>query len=91
MESVEAMASPPVVLDLVDDLLRRAGIGAGAFEARADVADDDAGALARQQQRDAAADAARRAGDDCNFAGDHVSHSACLCKSDDGGQTTEDG
>jgi hypothetical protein len=52
--------------------MRRAGIRAGAFEARADIADHDAGAFLRQQQRNAAADAAGRAGYDCDFAGDHT-------------------
>ncbi len=63
------------LLDLVDHLLRRAGIGAGAFEARADVADDDARALLRHQERDAAADAAPRAGDDGDLAGDDIRQS----------------
>ena len=63
-------------LDLVDDGLRRAGIGAGAVEARADIADDDAGAFLRHQERDAAPDAAPRAGDDGDFAGDDIRHTA---------------
>ena len=58
-------------LDLLDHVMRRAGIRAGAFQARADVADDDAGAFLREQQRNTAADAAGRTGDDCDFAGDH--------------------
>ena len=41
IDSVEAIASPPALLDLVDDLLRRTGVGAGALQARADVAGDD--------------------------------------------------
>ena len=41
---------------------------AGAVEARADVADDNARALLRHQQRDAAADAARPASDDGDLA-----------------------
>src|SRR5262249_35100440 len=61
-------------LDLLDHLLRGRGVRAGAFEARADVADDDGGALARHQARNAAADAAAGAGDDCDFAGHHPCH-----------------
>ena len=46
------------LLDLVDHLLRRAGVAARAVERRADVVDHDARALLRHQQRDGAADAA---------------------------------
>ena len=74
IDSVEAIASPPACLDLVDHVVRRPGIGAGAVEARADIADDDAGALLRHQQRNAAPDAASRAGDDGDFTGDDVRH-----------------
>src|SRR5215468_2801808 len=63
-------------LDLVDHLLRGRGIRAGAFEARADVAYDHGGALARHHQRNAAPDAAAGAGDDCDFAGHHPGHEA---------------
>src|SRR6516162_9988984 len=63
-------------LDLVDHLLRGRGIRAGAFEARADIAHDDGGALARHRQRNAAADAAASAGDDGDFAGHHPGHGA---------------
>src|SRR5205814_2800061 len=41
---------------------------------RADVADHDARPFLSQQQRDAATDAARRAGDDGDLAGDHACH-----------------
>ena len=54
--------------DLVDDLLRGRGVGAFAAGAAAEVVDDDRGALAREQQRVAAADAAARAGDDRDLA-----------------------
>src|SRR5262249_58587157 len=63
-------------LDLLDHLLRGRGIRAGAFEARADVADHDGGALARHHQRNAAPDAAAGAGDDCDLAGDHACHAS---------------
>src|SRR5215831_12656002 len=46
------------LLDLVNHRLRRAGIGAGAVEAGADVANHDTRALLRHEQRDAAADSA---------------------------------
>jgi hypothetical protein len=61
--------------DLVDDCLGGAGIDAGAIEARADVADDDAGAFLRQQERDATPDAATRPGDNRDFACNDVRHS----------------
>src|SRR5581483_7578257 len=51
-------------LDLVDHLLRRRGVGAGAFGRPAEVVHDDRGSLARQQQRLFAPDAAPRARDD---------------------------
>ena len=62
------------LFDLVDDGLRRPRIGAGAFEARADIADHDARALGRHQQRDAASDPASRAGDDGDFTRNDVWH-----------------
>ena len=62
------------LFDLVDDRLRRSDIGAGAVEARADVADDDARAFLRHQERDAAPDAASRAGDDGDFSRNDVWH-----------------
>ncbi len=74
IESVDAIACAAGLLDFVDHLLRRAGVVARAFEARADVADDDARALLRHQQRNAAPDAARRAGDDGDLAGNDVWH-----------------
>ena len=51
-------------LDLVDDLLRRALVGALAVHRAAEVVDDDLGAVVGQQQRVLAADAAAGAGDD---------------------------
>ena len=57
------------LLDLVHHLLRRAGVGAGALQARADVAGDHPRALLRQAERDAAPDPARGAGDDGDFSG----------------------
>jgi hypothetical protein len=59
-------------LDFLDHVMRRAGIRAGAFKARADVADDDTGAFLRQQPGNAAPDAPARTGDDCDLAGDHT-------------------
>ena len=78
IDSVEAIASPPAFLISCDDLLRRPGVGAGAVEARADVADHDARALLRHQQRNAAPDPAPRAGDDGDFSGDDVRHAFTL-------------
>src|SRR5262249_27547951 len=72
-------------LDLVDHRLRRSGVGAGALEARTDVADDDARPFLRQQERNGAADAAAGAGDDCDLAGDDAWHGAPLID-----QTTDD-
>ena len=62
------------LLDLVGDLLRRAGIAAGAVERRADVVDQDLGALLRHQHGDGAADAAARPGDDGDFSFDDAWH-----------------
>jgi hypothetical protein len=61
-------------LDLVHHLVGGRGIGAGAFEARADVADDDAPTLAGHRQRNAAADAPSGAGDNCDFPRDDPAH-----------------
>jgi len=66
-------------LDLLHHRLRRASVGAGTVEVRADVVDDHARAFRRQQHRNAATDAAPRAGDDRNFTrnnalGCHVPH-----------------
>ena len=74
IESVEAIALPPACLDLVDHLLRRAGVAARAVERRADVVDHDARAFLRHQHRDGAPDAAPGAGDDGDFAGDDAWH-----------------
>ena len=60
--------------DLVDNAMRRAGIGAGAFEACADVADDNARAFLRHQERNAAPDAAPGAGDNGDFAVNDAGH-----------------
>ena len=51
-------------LDLVDHLHRRARVAAVAVHVAAEIVDDDLGALAREQQRVLAAEAAPRAGDD---------------------------
>src|SRR5262249_50302926 len=59
-----------LALDFIDHRLRGAGVGAGAFETRADVADPDLRPLLRHEQRDAAADAAARTGNDCDLAAD---------------------
>ncbi len=61
-------------LDRRHGVLRRAGVGAGAIEPGADVADHDARAFGGEQQRDAAADTAPGAGDDGGFAGDDGGH-----------------
>ncbi len=58
---------PAFGLDLVDDLLRGPGVAARAIERNPDVVDDDLGAFFRQHQRNGAADAAARAGDDGDF------------------------
>jgi hypothetical protein len=60
--------------DLVDDVLCRTGIGPGAVEACADVAGHDARAFLRHQERNAAADAPPRSGDDGDLTGDDVRH-----------------
>ena len=65
---------PARLLDLVDHLLRRAGVAARAVERGADVVDQDLGALRRQHDRDGAADAAARAGDDGDFSFDDARH-----------------
>ena len=65
-----------LLLDLVDDLLRRPDVAARAVQRRADVVDDDLGALLGQQKRDGAADTAARAGDDCDFSFDDSGHMA---------------
>ena len=56
------------LLDLVDDLLRRSGVGAGTLQARADVADHDVCALLRQPERNRAPDATRPPSDDGDLA-----------------------
>ena len=63
------------LLDLVDHLLGRAVVGAaGAVEVRAEVVDDDLGAVLGHQQRLFAADAAARAGDDRNLPFEQTCH-----------------
>ena len=54
--------------DLVDDLLRRGAVGALAGARTAEVVHDDLRALAREEQRLGAPDAASRAGDDRDLA-----------------------
>jgi hypothetical protein len=54
--------------------MRRAGIGAGAFQTRADIADDDARAFLRHKKRNAAPDTASGAGDNRDFAVDDAGH-----------------
>jgi hypothetical protein len=67
------------LLDLVDHLLRRAGVVARAVERRADVVDHDLGALLRQQHRDGTADATSRAGDDGHFSFNNTGHACFPC------------
>ena len=55
-------------LDLLADLGGGIGVGAASVDVAADVVDDDLGALARERERDAATDAAARAGDDGDLA-----------------------
>jgi hypothetical protein len=62
-----ATAVPPP-LDLLDDLLGRGHISAGAICCAARIVDHDLRALGRCQQRYLASDAAARAGDDHNLA-----------------------
>ncbi len=52
------------LLDLVDDLLRRAAVVTRPVDGAAEVVHDDLGALAGKEQRVLAADAATGAGDD---------------------------
>ena len=54
--------------DLVDNLLRRRDVGAGAVVGAAEVVDDDAGAFAGEEQRMLSSDSTACAGDDCNSA-----------------------
>ena len=60
--------------DLVDHGMRRAGIAAGAFETRADVANGHASAFLRHQERNATPDTASGAGDNRDFAVDDAGH-----------------
>jgi len=53
IDNVEAMAVAAGFFDLIDHFLRRAGVGAGAVEAGADIADHDLGAFLSHQERDA--------------------------------------
>ena len=55
-------------LDLVDDLLGRPGVGAGAVAAAAEVVDDDVGAVPGQRQGVLAAQPAAGTGDDADAA-----------------------
>ena len=64
MSSWLAMASPPVGLDLGDDLLGGRGVGARALGRAAEVVDDDLGALGGEQERVLPPDAAAGSGDD---------------------------
>ena len=64
MSSVLATASPAGGRDLVDHLLRRAGVAARAVHRAAEVVDHDPGALRGQQEGVLAADAAAGAGHD---------------------------
>jgi hypothetical protein len=54
-------------LDRLDRLLRRPGVLPRAFEAGADIADDDARALGGEQNSDTAADTPPRPGDNRHF------------------------
>ena len=64
MSSPLATASPPRGLDLGDDLVGRAVVGAGAVVGAAAVVDDDLGALGGEQQGVLAPEAAPGTGDD---------------------------
>jgi len=59
-------------------LVGRTAVVAGAVRIDARVVHDDGGALRRQQHRLAAADAAPRTGNDCNFACESVGHGILL-------------
>jgi len=78
IETVEATAWPPFFLISLTTSWAGAGVAAGAVERHADVVDDNLGAFFRQQERDGAADAAARAGNDGDFVLDDTGHSA-LC------------
>ena len=66
------LANSPKMFDVV----RRAGIGAAALEARADIARHDSGAFARHQKGDATTDAAASTRDDSDLAGNDTWHSS---------------
>lgn len=55
------------LLDLLDHFLGRRGARAATVGGAAGIVDHDLGALSRAEQRDLAADAAARAGDDDDF------------------------
>ena len=59
-------ASPPMALISSTTCCGRRDVGAGAVVGAAEVVDDDLRAFAGEQQRVLAADAAARAGDDCD-------------------------
>jgi hypothetical protein len=57
--------------DFLDDFFRRCGAGAGAIGGHAGIVDDDLGTFSGAEHRNAAADAASRAGDDDDLAVEH--------------------
>jgi hypothetical protein len=64
-------------LDLVDDLLRRGRVGAGAVAVATEVVHDDLGALLGEHERVLAPDATPGAGDDGHSAFTHACHVRC--------------
>ena len=70
--------------DLVDDLLRGGLVGALTGAGTAEVVDHDLRALAREQQRLGAADAATCAGDDRDLAVEESHRSTFLCSYESG-------
>ena len=65
---------PPAALISATTSSRGAGRGARAIEVATEVGDDDARALLGHQQRDAAADASARAGDERDAPTKSVTH-----------------
>ena len=80
MSSVLATASPPERGDLVDHLLRRAGVGAGAVAGDAEIVHDDARALTGERQRVLSTDAAGGARDDDDAAVADTGHELTLLR-----------
>ncbi len=76
IETVEATAWPPFLLISLTTSCAGPDVAARAVQRRADVVDDDLGALLGHQKRDGTADTAARAGDDCDFSFDDTRHSS---------------